>query len=282
MPEYKELQINNGKIWLNIARGEVIGQQKWSETEVHASGGGGYVGQHGGFVAPPKISSTTSEKHEFWIREDGGKETAIELSDANFPVREGQRVWIAWGGSTRSKAKSRYLFAYNYASGDSRNLLQNWWSWLYGAGLIKPPLLYRLLTTWFPLFLGLLVGFVWFPLFFESSALVVNSQDAELQQILYRLTNGNTAAVSAGMEATPQQILYRLMNGDLAAVSAGMEILSKLTNPLFIIQHWSAATSTLISKGIGNSLGSMTLVAGAIWIGGLIFLGFFGNLLFLE
>jgi len=195
MPEYKELQIENGKIWLNIARGEVIGQQKWGETEVHSSGGGGYVGQHGGFVAPPKITSTTSEKHELWIREDGGKETAIELSDANFPVREGQRVWVAWGNSTRSKAPGRYLFAYNCASGDSRNLLQNWWPWLYGAGLIKTPFIYRLLTMWFPLFLGLLVGLVWFPLFFESSDLVVISQDIEFQQTLYRLSNGNHVTI---------------------------------------------------------------------------------------
>jgi len=57
-----------------------------------------------------------------------------------------------------------------------------------------------------------------------------------------------------------------------------MEILSKLTNPLFIIQHWSAAMATTVSKGIG----SMAVVTGAIWIGTQLFLKFLGNLFFLE
>lgn len=230
MPEFKELQINDGKIFLNIARGEVVGQQKWSETEVHTSGGGGYV-QQGSYVRLPHVSSTNHEKHEFWIREEDGKEIAINFTDANFPAREGQKIWVAWGNNSRSKGNSSYLFGYNYASGDSRNLLGNWGAWVYGAGLLKTPFFYRLFTTWLSLVIGVVIGFVWLPLFFSSE----------------------------------------MMTG-----------FSNLMNPLFIIQHWPTAMSTLIGRGIGISLGIMVLVAGSIWIGNLLFLKFLGSLLFLK
>lgn len=229
MPEFKELQINDGKIFLNIARGEVVGQQKWSETEVHSSGGGGYV-QQGGYVRPPQVSSTSHEKHEFWIREEDGKEIAINFTDANFPVREGQKVWVAWGNNNRSNGNSSYLFGYNYASGNSCDLLGNWGAWMRGSGLFKPSFLYRLLTTWLSLVIGVVIGFVWLPLFFSSTI---------------------------------------------------MTSLHNLINPLFIVQHWPVAMSTLIGRGIG-SLGIMALVAGSIWIGSLIFLKLLGSLLFLK
>lgn len=236
MAEYKELQLSDGKLWINVARGEVAGQQKWSETEVHSSGGGAYVTQQGGYVAPPRISSTTHEKHELWIREQDGKETAIKFTDGNFPVRECQKVWVAWGNNSRSKGHGHYLFAYNYASGDSCDLMQAWGPWLYGTGLLKTPFAYRLLTTWFPLLLGLLIGFVWLPLFFAPNAMA-----------------------GLPVEATPEQLLL------------------KITNPVFVIQHWPAAIAATLSKDFG----AMIFVAGATWIGNLLFLKTFGNLLFL-
>jgi len=236
MPEFKELQINDGKILLNIARGEVVGQQKWSETEVHTSGGGGYV-QQGGYVRPPQVSSTSHEKHEFWIREEGGKETAINFTDANFPVREGQKVWVAWGNNSRSKGSGSYLFGHNYASGDSHDLLRNWGTWLYGTGLLKTPAAYRFFTKWLPLIIGVIVGFVWLPLFFSSEVVVGLSPDEE-----------------------------------------ALQTLRNVTNPLFVIQHWPSA----ITKALGKDLGAMALVAGAIWITNLLFMKFFGSMLFLK
>jgi len=237
MPEYREVQLRDGKLWLNIARGEVAGQQKWAETAVHSSGGGGYVSRQGGFVAPPRISSTTREKHEFWICEDEGKETAINLTDGNFPVREGQKVWVAWGNSCSRKTNGRYLFAHNYASGNSCDLIKAWGPWLYGAGLLKTPLLYRVLTSWLPLLLGLLISFVWLPLFFSPDALAVLPVDAK-----------------------PEQILL------------------KVINPLFIVQHWPSA----VVASLGKNIGTMIFIFGATWIGNLLFLKFFGNLLFLQ
>lgn len=189
MPEFKELQLDDGKIWLNIARGDVVGQQKWSETKIHASGGGGYVSQQGGYVRPPQVSSTSHEKHEFWIREEDGKEIAIKFTDANFPVREGQKVWIAWGNNSRNNDNGSYLFGYNSASGDSFDLLKKWGPWLYGNGLLKTPSTYRLFTTWLPLIIGIAIGFVWLPLFFSSEVVVGLSPDAEAQQTLRNVMN---------------------------------------------------------------------------------------------
>jgi len=72
--------------------GEVIGQNKYSETHVSSSGGGGYVGKHGGFVNAPQVNSTVVTNHEFWIKKDNGVEESVQLSGADIPLREGQKV----------------------------------------------------------------------------------------------------------------------------------------------------------------------------------------------
>lgn len=80
--------------------GEVMGTNKYSETRVSSSGGGGtvsgYIGPHGGSVngniSAPEITSTVTTKHEFWIRTDDGKEVAIKLTDVDIPLRVGQVI----------------------------------------------------------------------------------------------------------------------------------------------------------------------------------------------
>ena len=78
--------------------GEVLGQNKYSETHVSSSGGGGHVTQHGGHVSAPKVHSTTVTNHEFWIKTDDGTEESVQLSGYDIPLREGQRITLISAG----------------------------------------------------------------------------------------------------------------------------------------------------------------------------------------
>ncbi|MEI6428288.1 MAG: hypothetical protein WCO45_07855 [Pseudanabaena sp. ELA607] len=72
--------------------GEVAGSKTWSDTIVTGSGGGGYVGKYGGYVAAPKISSTVKIRTVFYMILDNGQEVQIDSSGWDFSPRDGQRV----------------------------------------------------------------------------------------------------------------------------------------------------------------------------------------------
>jgi hypothetical protein len=168
MSETTELALQNGAVSISVTRGNVIGQQKWSETEVRTSGGGGYVGPQGGHVAAPKIESRQTTKQEFWIRDDEGIEKQYQFPDGSFPVREGQSVWIALGWRQNVEGSGSYLFAYNANSDKYSDLLSDWKEWLYESRLLKKPFVYRLITSWLPLLAGLITGFVIGPIALAS------------------------------------------------------------------------------------------------------------------
>ncbi|MCY1361488.1 hypothetical protein D9M69_481560 [compost metagenome] len=90
----KEISIDAKTILLKVWTGEVLSSDKSYETRVTSSGGGGYVGQYGGHVAAPKISSHAIERHEIWIRDENGEEQSIQLSNANISLRPGQRISV--------------------------------------------------------------------------------------------------------------------------------------------------------------------------------------------
>ncbi len=168
MSRHTELDIGRGKLSLWVKCGEIIGQQKWSETKVSSSGGGGYVGPQGGHVSSPTITSETKTKQEIWIREEDGLESSLELSNKAFPVNNGQRVWIALGAKSTNVDTARYLIAYNQASDRYFDFLDNWTGWLYESKLIKKPLIYRLLTFWLSLFFSIIAIWLALPVFSKT------------------------------------------------------------------------------------------------------------------
>lgn len=90
----KEISIHAKTILFKVVTGEVLSSDKNYETHVTSTGGGGYVGQYGGHVAAPKISSHSIERHEIWIRDENGVEQSIQLSNANISLRPGQRISV--------------------------------------------------------------------------------------------------------------------------------------------------------------------------------------------
>mgnify|MGYP000277111991 CR=1 FL=1 len=78
--------------------GEVLDQNKYSETHVSSSGGGGYVGKHGGHVSAPSVHSTTVTNHEFWIKKEDGSEKSVQLAGHDIPLRGGQKITLISAG----------------------------------------------------------------------------------------------------------------------------------------------------------------------------------------
>lgn len=143
MSQTFDIKTKNGKAWFIVAEGIVKHQDTlvWNETTLHSSGGGGYVGPHGGHVDAPQIHSTNIEhqQHSFWITEPDGKEVSIELRNTSFRAAPGQKVRIGWG-SAAGVQSGQYLFAHNFNSGLTTEFISNWWSWGVGCGLLKYPL----------------------------------------------------------------------------------------------------------------------------------------------
>jgi len=86
--------------------GEVIGSDKFSETRVSSSGGGGYISPNGGRIQTPTVRSSSVTNHEFWMKTDDGLEKDISIRGSDIPLRTGQRVTIISAG--REEANSGY------------------------------------------------------------------------------------------------------------------------------------------------------------------------------
>ncbi len=106
-------------------KGTVVAHRKWSETEtfsqttVYAAG----VGGKAGVVAGPRVQSIVTEIHEFFLR-DGDDEIAVTLHNANFAIRPGNEVGVAW--IVRSdQQKGPYIWAHNYTTNQTVDLPPN-------------------------------------------------------------------------------------------------------------------------------------------------------------
>ena len=89
--------MSNTKRWCQIHIGKVIAVSRWSDTHISSSGGGGFIGRHGGHIHAPTISSEVSQKIELFSLGDNGKETNIVLANASISFREGSNLLAVWG-----------------------------------------------------------------------------------------------------------------------------------------------------------------------------------------
>jgi hypothetical protein len=154
----------SGTWTMQVLEGTVINHQtrQWAATHVHGGGGGGYIGERGGYVSPTTVNSTTTEHKvtEFWLQDTSGTEHHIELKNNNLAVANGQTVKIGWLGGN-----GRFMVAHNKTAQQTWDMIfpTNWGHWGKQQGLLKYPLPYRLLTRWVPFVLALYVGLVWVP-----------------------------------------------------------------------------------------------------------------------
>lgn len=93
METSKKINLSTGQsvdVW--TVTGVVAADQHSSSTRVFSSGGGGYVGPHGGHVAAPQLHSETSSRQRVWITDDNRKDHELSLCNMEIPLRIGQRV----------------------------------------------------------------------------------------------------------------------------------------------------------------------------------------------
>lgn len=121
MPVFKnDIQINGHKLWFGISYGEVVSQQKWSETEVY--GGGNDRGI--------SVSSRIHDNLEFWIKEKDGHEKHVQLKNWDgLGVRPGQKAWVVWGAG-QGMEDGDYLSVGNVEAKTEVSLTKaNWVDW---------------------------------------------------------------------------------------------------------------------------------------------------------
>ena len=93
--------------------GVVLGSDKYSETHVSSSGGGGYVGPHGGHVTAPTVRSSTVTNHEFWIKTEDGAEEDIKFRCIDIPLRKEKKITIISAGQ-KGASKGWYAALINH------------------------------------------------------------------------------------------------------------------------------------------------------------------------
>ena len=119
--------------------GEVLGSNKYAETRVHATGGGGYMHDGSGQISAPTITSTVTTKHEFWVKSESGQEVPVKLSGIDVPLRPGQKVtMISARRKGKGKDNSYWVLLVNHDA-------NRWWR------LLSPEVFfttYKLARTW--------------------------------------------------------------------------------------------------------------------------------------
>ena len=72
--------------------GVVTDNQHSSSTRVYSSGGGGYIGQNGGYIDAAKIHSEVTTQQSVWITDDKSKDSEVRFRNRKISLRVGQRV----------------------------------------------------------------------------------------------------------------------------------------------------------------------------------------------
>ena len=83
----------------DVIRGTVYGVQRWSDTHVGSSGGGGYVGTHGGHVSAAQVHSDVVQRQSFFMKCEDGKDRQMNIESVS--VADGHQLTIGWIGSIK-------------------------------------------------------------------------------------------------------------------------------------------------------------------------------------
>ena len=116
MPE--TLTLEGKTIELFTTRGSIVGEKKWSTTEVSGGGGSGYIHQGTGSVSTAPITSKTEEHDQFFLKTDDGREISVTLSNVGLALRTGHDVSLFWGIAA-GKENGPYLTVHNHSTNDT-------------------------------------------------------------------------------------------------------------------------------------------------------------------
>ena len=130
MTQARTVNIADRVIDLHSASGVIVGEKKWTTTQVSGGGGGGYLHKGSGYISNSPVTSRTTTHDQILVRVEDGTEHAVTLSDVNLAVREGHRVSLIWGIS-RGADQGPYVGIYNHDT-RSMNPIENQFRRLIG------------------------------------------------------------------------------------------------------------------------------------------------------
>jgi len=129
----KSFTHNGRQVEFSAVNGTVHGHHKRGDTIVEGSGGGGYDGH----TRPVSVSSRVVVKQDFFVEEDSGRQTPVQLSGQDIPLTDGQRVTMISGGTDKGK---RWTHLVNHSAqlywnlNDAKGLVITW-------GVVRNPFL---------------------------------------------------------------------------------------------------------------------------------------------
>ncbi|GGD90409.1 hypothetical protein GCM10011515_07510 [Tsuneonella deserti] len=160
------------------------GSKTWSSTQVHSSGGGGYVGPQGGDVQAAKVTSSNTTHHAFFLVEDGGKEIEISLAGVPFSVRDGHRVTAVYAGHQQDEWQW-LTHLHNHHTEQSakvptayRKIIGNPNVWIFFGAMALAVTLGILAESWM-LFVLIIAAYAGFTLLVESPKLRVLAEELD-------------------------------------------------------------------------------------------------------
>jgi hypothetical protein len=117
----------------------VLSTKKQKETQISS--------QSFGTQSRPQVhvSSTTIDHHELFLVDDKGKEESFQMTDFDFPCREGQTVTVVWAVPEDAN-RGPFIHVRNHNTEESFQIAPNniadifkkpgWTVWGIGAGLV--------------------------------------------------------------------------------------------------------------------------------------------------
>lgn len=95
IPEHlRTKKFGRATLHFDVLLGRVAAEKKWAETHVWGSGGGGYVGKHGGHLNSVRIGSTVDLNQEIWLDLPDGSPHCLQVTNMNVQALEGHPLSV--------------------------------------------------------------------------------------------------------------------------------------------------------------------------------------------
>lgn len=109
----------SNKFWAKAKKVVILKINRWSDTRVWSSGGGGYVDPHvGGRVRSAQVHSSVDQRCEVFHQDVQGKEDADDLGFTGLKFREKSNIFMLYGGEEGGKGCS-FAYVENTDTGES-------------------------------------------------------------------------------------------------------------------------------------------------------------------
>lgn len=118
MPQGPSVVVDGVRCDLHYVTGKVISTKKDKETVISSQTMGT------GNNRQTAVSSTTVDHHEIFLATTEGDEQSVQLTDFDFPLREGQTLSLVWAIPEGSE-RGPYIHARNHNTNETHQVFRN-------------------------------------------------------------------------------------------------------------------------------------------------------------